>query len=109
VFLVGLSLGVPRRSVSYVDRFLVVAGLWWCLRRWCCLVSCCGCWSAHAWLSTGPTTYPALRFLNLIVACNSRANCSCFRLSHPRVALVVCMCTILLCKLDSTSYICFAG
>jgi hypothetical protein len=42
VFLVGLSLGVPRRSVSYVDRFLVVSAkvvlsrqLLWLLVRPC--------------------------------------------------------------------------
>jgi hypothetical protein len=77
VFLVGLFLGVPRRYVSVVGRFLVAAGLWWRLRLRCCLIGCGGCWFARARVSTGPATYPALYSLFLPVDCNSYASHVC--------------------------------
>jgi hypothetical protein len=101
VFLVGCSLGVTRRFVSYVGRFLVVAGLWWYLRRWCCLIDWSGCRFAHARVRTGLTTYPAMRLLFLFVVYISRVGCSLF----PAV-VISCgpsfVCAVLLFKVGLT-------
>jgi hypothetical protein len=98
----------PWLAVSFVGRFLVVPGLWWRLRRWCYLVGCGGCRLACATVSTGPTTYPALRLPFLFIECNSRAGCSRCRRVLPRMNLVLCVCAVLPCKLGSASCICLA-